>query len=63
MKLIEILRCYLVHHDYDGFYHGHECHCHIDDLMPNMCDGRECLPGVVIGGHDDWIIGPEPEEK
>lgn len=61
--LKEILREWLEDHEYDGFYSGFSCHCHLDNLMPGMCYHSDCLPGYAMGDAEDWIIGAGKEEK
>lgn len=47
MELMDVVKDWLVDHQYEGLFHGDtECGCSIDDFMPCGEPGIHCQPGV-----------------
>lgn len=47
MDIQEIVKCWLQANGYDGLYHGCDCACNTDDLMPCAEPGYDCTAGYI----------------
>ena len=56
MTAKEIIRKYLVEHQYDGLY-TEDCGCCLDDLLPCDYSPSDCKPGYRhIDPDEGWIV-------
>jgi hypothetical protein len=60
----DIVKQYLIDHDYDGLYNDNECGCTLEDLA--SCSNEsilDCIPGVKTKcPNGDFWIRPGKEE-
>lgn len=55
--VIEIVRQYLIEHDFDGLYSEIECVCTIDDLAPCGQIEGVCIAGYKVKCTCKWLHG------